>query len=136
MPFIRYDTKDRGRLVSRKCPCGRTSQVLEFSGREKSFVFLSESRKISHLDLLGPFYSRVQSIKKFQIIQVSLGEIEVKIVPSSNFQEHSLPRLKDELLDVLNRSISVKLSLVEDIPPTRRGKHANFISYIEWDAVK
>ncbi len=85
MPLIRYKLGDFARLSKESCPCGRTLPVLEkIKGRAYDTIVFADGRKFH-----GEYFMYVMEgaerenfgISKFQIVQKSLSEITVRIVP-------------------------------------------------------
>lgn len=131
MPFIRYDTGDLGKILSEPCPCGRTLPVIEFMGRQSGFIKLSNDRWVHHFRLFSPFHHRADYIKRFQIIQDSVNQIRVKIVPDVNFSDSDLSDIKASIRSILGVDVLISFELVGNIPSGPRGKTISFISNID-----
>jgi len=122
MPFIRYKQADVGILSGKKITCGRSFPLLErIQGRVDDYITLKSGRRISP----HPFYhclDPVPDIRKWQIIQKSLDEIHVLIESGPDFSVDSQRSIKDNVLDLVQNELEVKIFLVDsiDIDPSRK----------------
>ena len=119
MPLIRYRVGDRGTLSDRKCECGRGLPVIEIvAGRTDDGLFSRDGRAVGRLD---PVFKADLRIEEAQIIQKSLSEILVKVVPSDGFGTREGDLLTTRIQDRLG-DMNVRLEMVASIPRTSRGK--------------
>lgn len=119
MPLIRYRVGDRGTLSDRKCECGRGLPVIEkVEGRNDDVLFSRDGRAVGRLD---PVFKADLRIEEAQIIQKSLSEILVKVVPSDGFGTREGDLLTTRIQDRLG-DMNVRLEMVASIPRTSRGK--------------
>lgn len=122
MPFIRYEQSDVGVLSSKKNECGRSFPLLErIQGRIDDYVTLKSGRRISP----HPFYhclDPVTDIRKWQIIQKSLDEVHVIIESDSDFPADSRRLIKDNVSDLVQNELEVKIFVLDsiDIDPFRK----------------
>lgn len=86
MPFIRYETGDRGILkTDHICKCGNKSPVLiVLSGRSSDFITLENGEKLNSYVLINIIEytneSMSSAIKQFQIIQTAVNCFNVNLV--------------------------------------------------------
>lgn len=123
MPFIRYDTGDLGILSTEKCECGRHTPLLEnIVGRVSDFIYTPDGTKI-HGEFFSHIFYEFDWVKQFQIIQITVNEVIVKIVPDSKnkINENDLDRLKKILLNRMDK-MNIIIEIVDEIEPTRAGK--------------
>lgn len=119
MPLIRYRVGDRGRLSDRKCSCGRGLPVIEkVEGRNDDVLFSRDGRVVGRLD---PVFKADLRIEEAQIIQKSLSEIIVKVVPGEGFGLKQADLLTTRIQDRLG-DVDVRLEEVASIARTSRGK--------------
>jgi len=79
MPLIRYETGDKVVLSNKKCSCGRTfPKVKKIIGRSDALLFHKEGYFIPSINFYS-FFSKLTNISKFQIIQFSKKDVEIKI---------------------------------------------------------
>jgi phenylacetate-CoA ligase len=127
-PFIRYDIGDTGRILKDECPCGRKLSLFSPIGRDYEYFVHSDGTFTFFRDLNTVFEDL--PIKDFQIVQQTLDEILIKIVPRQGFkQAHA-----DFILKSINWRIAdiadVRVKLVDSLPLTGLGKVRHFTSKI------
>jgi phenylacetate-CoA ligase len=128
MPFIRYETGDRGILLETgKCQCGFNGPVMRLTeGRNENFIVLPDGREISPRIMYNVVnsvlphdkkdWSMIEAIRVFQIIQESNDLIEIKVVPGPAYS-NSLWRAVEENLKILHPAMRLKVSIVDDLQP-------------------
>ncbi|MDP2630978.1 MAG: hypothetical protein Q8P56_06270 [Candidatus Uhrbacteria bacterium] len=131
MPFIRYDTGDLGILSDEPCACGRTLPQLKIIGRQTDMIKLTDNRSVPFLDVLAVFEKRHALIRQYQLIQKSLNEFSVKIIPEGGSVENDqLIEIANHLRRNLHPGIQVEFEIVREIPSTASGKKIYFKSLI------
>lgn len=129
MPFIRYDTGDRGSISNEFCPCGRTLRTIKVLGRQIAYLSFADNRIVSLLDLSSAFDAYSSAVRQFQVIQTSDDSITVRIVPRKKFDA-----IKEKLARRLTALIHPKLhmgwEMVENIPEGPNGKAVYFVRAI------
>ena len=131
MPFIRYDTGDLGTISSKFCACGRALLHLKIIGRQVDMINLADNRTVPSLDLLGVFEKRLHLIRQYQLIQKSLDEFLVKIIPEkSDIKNDDLIDIANHLRRNLHPKIKIDFEIVQEIPSTASGKKIYFKSLI------
>ncbi len=129
MPFIRYDGGDTGRIVDNDCSCGRELSMLEVLGRtnecfvtkDGSFVFIKDFQR---------FFNDVL-IMDFEVVQSSLDEIIVKIVPKLGFSDRHSDFIVRNLKYV--GSAKVRVELVDSLGPQKSGKIRHIVPKVHTD---
>jgi phenylacetate-CoA ligase len=122
MPFIRYKQEDVVLLSDREIACGRSFPLLQtIQGRVDDYVTLRSGRRISP----HPFYhclDPVPGIRKWQIIQKSLDEIQALVEAGPDFSEDSQRSIRMNLLDLVQNELELKISVVNSmaIDPSRK----------------
>jgi phenylacetate-CoA ligase len=121
MPLIRYDVGDYGRVTKDPCPCGRASLVLEaIDGRIEDFVRTPDGRLVIGMNQV---FKVAAGVSETQIVQERLDEIEVRLVPASNFDwAEDCASLEEELRKRIGNKMKINFSIVEYIPRSKNGK--------------
>ena len=121
MPLIRYDLMDMAQFpVEQKlCDCGRAMPVVEkFMGRLDDAIQTADGRKLVQIDgILGSHLK----IKEAQIIQETLIDFTVKVVPAEGWSDLTRKTLIDSLKGLIG-DVNVNVEEVEEIPRTWMGK--------------
>jgi phenylacetate-CoA ligase len=128
MPFIRYETGDRGILLETgKCQCGFNGPVMRLmEGRNENYIVLPDGREISPRIMFNvvntgfPHNKKdcnmIDAMRIFQIIQESNNLIEIKVVPGPAYS-HSLWQAVEDNLRNLHPAMRLKVSIVDDLTP-------------------
>ena len=128
MPLLRYRTSDMAVRSAKKCKCGRELPTIEkIIGRIDDIIKTPEGEFVGRLD---PVLKGVTNIIETQIIQQSIGNITVKLVPGSGYSNEDGNLLVRNLSDRLGKSILIKLEEVADIPRGPNGKLKTVISLL------
>lgn len=119
MPLIRYRVGDLGRPADGQCDCGKSLPLFgRIEGRSDDVLYTSDGRRVGRLD---PVFKNDLSVSEAQIIQVSLNEVRVKVVPEPEFDERSKKELANRIRERMG-DIHVSFEEVCEIPRTARGK--------------
>lgn len=119
MPLIRYRVGDCGQPVEGSCTCGKTLSLFGgIEGRSDDVLFTSDGRRVGRLD---PVFKNDLSISEAQIVQISLNEVLVKVVPESGFSDRSKKELANRIRERMG-DIAVSFEELSEIPRTARGK--------------
>jgi phenylacetate-CoA ligase len=128
MPLIRYDIGD---IAQKSTKWGWLRRI---EGRE-SEVFRTRDGKVVPPQLFIHFLGVVMndgSIKKFQVIQKSFDEIEVKIVISD---KEGFEKSRNEIEELINKAMGYRCKIVwsevEDIPKLASGKYVYIMSLLK-----
>jgi phenylacetate-CoA ligase len=122
MPFIRYKQEDVGILSSKKITCGRGFPLMErIQGRVDDYITLKSGRRISP----HPFYhclDPVPGIRKWQIVQTSLDELQIQIESGPDFDAAALREIKQNVADLVQSELAVEVSVLDaiEIDPSRK----------------
>jgi phenylacetate-coenzyme A ligase PaaK-like adenylate-forming protein len=129
-PVIRYRTRDLAALGKGTCPCGRDYPLAErIEGRLQELVITPDGRKISMtaMNMHDDLFDRVL---QFQFVQESPENVTLCLVPAGGFGEADALRIQSEIGEKLGATMSLKLQLVEKIPPGPSGKHRFLVQRI------
>ncbi len=120
MPLIRYRIGDCGSAVrNEECACGRPLPLLEnIHGRSDDVLYTKDGRAIGRLD---PVFKNDLAIAEAQIIQTSLNEVIVRVVPEAGFDSRAEADLIARIRERMG-NIDTRIDRVTSIPRTARGK--------------
>ncbi|HEY9530979.1 MAG TPA: phenylacetate--CoA ligase family protein [Burkholderiales bacterium] len=129
-PFIRYRTGDIVRMSVDSCRDGRGLHVLrDVSGRTTDFIVRPDGT-IMHALAVIYVLRAVEGIAAFKFIQHRLDEVEVLIVPGSNWSDMKRMRVMTGLAARLGDEMHITVRLVESIPAEASGKHRYVVSHV------
>lgn len=134
MPFIRYDTGDRGVLSEKRdCRCGFRGVSLKYiSGRGQDVIVLSDGTKVSLTAFIfGQHLRAFEKIREMQVIQSDKGKVELCVVKGNNFSLKDEQELIDTLQTSVKNRVSVTISYISSVPKTARGKNIFFVSRLK-----
>lgn len=131
MPFIRYNTGDMGDLMDNYCACGRGSKLLkEVLGRSVDILFTPEGKQVHGWFFLYIFWEYCKGIKEYQVVQVSLENIIIKIVPDQDFDEKQLDAIRSVIYNK-SHGWNIEFKFVDSIKKTNAGKHKFIINEVK-----
>lgn len=118
-PFIRYRTGDLGVFGEDECGCGlNTKYFKEIIGRIEDYILTKDGRKFSRVSLI---VKRAKNIKASQIIQISINEVLIKVIPDELFDPSDMNDVLDDARAFLG-DISISWEAVEQLERMPSGK--------------
>jgi len=135
VPLIRYHSEDLGVALDYHDPAIAYPAFQLLGGRGKDLLLTRDGLTVPYF-LAYIDKMKFNKLKKYQMEQVSLDEILLRVVPNERYE-----RAVDEplLLKYAEQSIAGKfkfrLEYVDDIPLTENGKYRSVISQLAIDAV-
>ena len=124
MPFLRYSVEDVGVPTERKCSCGRGLPLMEkVVGRSADFLIRKDGTRIAGISLIENTLTRIPGFAQMQIIQESMSEIRIDVVPAPQYMEESGNLLRQYMKDLFGPDISVVLKFVKNISSEPSGKY-------------
>lgn len=124
MPFIRYDTEDVGVYNDHVCPCGRGLPLLATVKGRSTDVFTSPSGKLLHGEFFTHLFYKIRGVYQFQVLQETLENLLVRIVPTKNFNRASaLSFLEEAIHRQGDPAFRLRFELCDQIPPSPSGKY-------------
>jgi phenylacetate-CoA ligase len=126
MPLIRYQMMDNVEMGEERCPCGRTLPLIrQIIGRAYDFL-KSKSGKRFHGEKVMYFLEHLQDlnlgVKMIQVVQPSLSELRIKVVPTPIFQPLALEMMQTYFYEALGDDVNVHFEMVDQIPREASGK--------------
>jgi len=130
MPLIRYETGDLAEVENISCSCGRNlPKIKNIIGRSDSNIVCQEGFKIPTVNFYTMF-EKILSVKRWQIIQKDLNNLEV-VIESENLPETDYLKILNGLEQRLPSSITIKISLNGNFNRINEGKLNAFISLLK-----
>jgi phenylacetate-CoA ligase len=131
MPLIRYRIGDVVVPSNRVCRCGRGLSLIEgVEGREADYVLTPTGRLISGISLTENFALLIPGTAQVQIVQESLTELRIRLVPDEAFGSDSRLKIAELLNEMFGSDVQYDVELVDAIPQEPSGKYRFCISKI------
>ena len=128
-PLVRFRLGDLAAWDMEPCPCGRFLPVIkEVVGRIEDIVTGPDGRQFVRFH--GIFVDQPHIIEG-QIIQETLRDFTVKVVPSDGFSNMDIMDIKARMQQRLGESVNVHVEQVEIIPRNASGKFQAVISRLK-----
>jgi phenylacetate-CoA ligase len=129
-PFIRYRTGDMVRVADESCLAGRGLDVItEVLGRSTDFVVRADGI-IMHALAVIYVLRAVTGVGEFKIVQQSLNDIEVLVVPNASWRSSGRTAIETGLQKRLGGETRIDIRLVDSIPAECSGKHRYVVSRV------
>lgn len=133
MPFIRYKNGDQGILGPENCQCGRgMSSLSEIVGRLSDFL-VTPQNTIVQMHAVGRLLNSKPVIFQYQVYQPDLYNIEVRLVVKEEVSTNFLEEITAKIQEQLGPDMQISIRLLDEISPTREGKHKFVISDVKLD---
>ena len=122
MPMLRYETGDRGALVTEPCPCGRTfPRLVDLVGRAADVVLLPDGRRL-HWPWFHETFARFDELERYQVIQDDPHRLRVRVLTRPERWDALTARLRAELATQLPAAMALDFEPWNAAPddPTRK----------------
>lgn len=139
MPFIRYRIGDLAVAMDNTvpCACGRgLPKIGRIEGRVQSIIFGTNNSYVPGLLFGHLFKDYDYIIRQYKVIQEKPGEVVLKIVKATSFDENVFQELLVKLRHFLGDDMVIDVDFVDDIPMVRTGKQQVSVSKIDIDFQK
>lgn len=126
-PLIRYEIGDYAE-VGEPCPCGRGLPTLtRVLGRTRNIMTLPDGAKYwPRLSELR--YCDIVPVQQFQVVQKSLQQLEVKLVPARPVTPEEERQLASLINSRIGHPFAIEFSYHQQIPRSASGKYEDFRS--------
>jgi phenylacetate-CoA ligase len=122
MPLVRYRMSDRTRWKSGQCACGRAFPMIEpVTGKFEDSITGGKGAAVS-ASVLTFAFKGLEHIRKSQVAQTGPGQWEVRVVPMDGFGPAGQQHLVDNIHQLVDPDVVVKIVLKDDLPNTAAGK--------------
>ncbi|HYI96611.1 MAG TPA: AMP-binding protein [Bryobacteraceae bacterium] len=135
MPLIRYRVGDRAALGDRAnvCECGRTLPWLKsVEGRLDDVLYTASGRRVGRLD---PVLKSDLAVQEVQIVQKSLTELHVNVVPAKSFNGSTEAAIARQLRNRMGE-VDVVIKQMSFIPRGANGKFRAVICELDQDEIR
>lgn len=133
MPLIRYRTSDVSAIIAKPCSCGRTSRrIRSVTTKAEDILVTPDGRYISPSVLTHPFKPFDQLVES-QVVQETLRDVVIKLVPGERFTDDHRDRLVAGLRERLGPEMTIEVQVVDRIPRGPSGKLRWVVSKVEHD---
>jgi phenylacetate-CoA ligase len=120
--LVRYRLSDRTRWKRTRCLCGRSFPLIEpVTGKYEDRITGSNGAEISPSVLTFAFKG-VEHIRKSQVAQIAQGRWEIRVVPAPEFDQADQQKLIDNIRQLVDAQVDVKVVLKDDLGSTASGK--------------
>lgn len=128
-PLIRYLNGDQATKADTEfCSCGSPFPMLKsVDGRKLDVIKTPDGRSIPG-EFFPHLFKDFSNVSKFQIIQHTLDTLDVTISFYDKEQLDELERVKSLISKAVGDTVSLTISLVDEIPVNASGKHRVTIS--------
>ena len=122
LPFIRYDSQDILEWDDNKCECGRELlRVNRIIGRDSDILITPKGKKmIVHKFTI--FFSKVEAVEQFQIVQDRLDHMIFKLIVNSKYSKSTEADILFFWNDAIGDGVSIEIEYVDQIKSTSAGK--------------
>jgi len=122
-PLVRYEIGDLATTKTGACGCGRgLPRIGRVTGRTSDFLYTPEGKRISGISILDTVTIHIPGFRQVQVVQERLDELTFSVVKDGNFSEASLARLGEAVARYFGPAMRHRVTYVEAIPMTGRGK--------------
>ena len=126
MPFIRYDTGDRGIIEKETCPCGRTLRTMQLRGRQIELITFEDGHTVSPIDAAGILHKNLHAVEQFQIVRAGEYAFRIRVVAGKQFDE-ARPGMIERLQKLLHPRAEIVFDTDTPLVPGPNGKARTFI---------
>ncbi|WP_234816576.1 phenylacetate--CoA ligase family protein [Bacillus mycoides] len=132
-PLIRYKTSDFVSLSKDECICKynrKNQSVRSIDGRSGDFLITSDGKYYSPT-VLEFANTYIDNFKDLQLVQNSIGKLDVLIIPNENYNSKQGELFQQELINRIDAKIQVNIELVDYIDRPVNQKKRFVISNID-----
>lgn len=124
MPFIRYQTGDRGALRTGRCECGRGLPLMQRpTGRTFEFLETQDGTRLSGVALSRDL-KEVEGISHYRVIQETRERVRVLIVPNERYHREEGEALIRRMIRArIGPQTEIPIHYLERLPPHPSGKY-------------
>jgi phenylacetate-CoA ligase len=133
MPLVRYRIGDLARPAGAACGCGRGFPLLSEIGGRSSDIISTPGGRYVHGEFFTHLFYGVPGVRKFQVHQKALDDIEVLIESDDQLSSQFADELRAKIAAQVGPEVRFTFRRVGNIPPARSGKHRFTVSDVPLD---
>ncbi|MCP9442323.1 MAG: hypothetical protein NNA20_06990 [Nitrospira sp.] len=132
MPLLRYDTGDLVELSEKPCSCGRRFPLVKrIVGRSDQLLLHRDGHQIPSINLYT-YFAKQDDVVRFQIIQYSKEDVEVRIALRAGVQEEKVvTSVRREMRERFGGDIAVVVT--QEFEQSGEGKCLPILQKARWD---
>ena len=132
MPLLKYEIGDLGKPFNgNPCSCGGGFPKIEHVSGRISDVVVTPSGRLFHGEYFTHLFYGIDGIRRFQVEQISIEDIVVKIEPAGMEFDHSaITGIRNRILGEVDSSLRIRFEITDSIPHGPSGKHRYTISKV------
>ena len=127
-PLIRYLTEDVAIYSGKLCPCGRGLPVIIKSVEGRFSDCISTSKGYVLPGIIVDFFSKIETIKDFQVIQKTRERIVAEVVREENYSINNTDFVISGMQKLVGSDVNIEVEYVDSVPLTTSGKKRFVIS--------
>ncbi|MDP2630976.1 MAG: hypothetical protein Q8P56_06260 [Candidatus Uhrbacteria bacterium] len=127
MPFVRYDTGDKGYFFTAPCSCGLENKQFMVEGRIGEFFLIGE-KKIHYVEFERIFESLSGAIVQYQVAKDDEDIVTLFIIRGPAMTELILEHIREKIQSLIGIGHHLNIEFVNEIKRTTRGKCQTLIS--------
>lgn len=121
-PFIRYRIGDQAEPSRQLCQCGINLPMARISGRSTDIITTPAGKQLTGHFFTVLFEYMDNYVKQFRVIQIKKDELLIQVVPEEEINKDVIADIEKETLDYVDKSMAVRVVLVEEIEIDQTGK--------------
>jgi phenylacetate-CoA ligase len=122
LPFIRYDSQDILEWDDNKCECGRELlSVNRIIGRDSDILITPKGKRMI-IHKFTIFFSKIEEVVQFQIVQDKLDHMIFKLVVNSKYSKSTEADILFFWNDAIGDGVIIEIEYVDQIKSTPAGK--------------
>lgn len=126
MPFVKYNTKDIGKIENITCECGRKANILTLAGGRTSGVIKGRKELLGDIFFKRCLNSLILSgnnyVEAFKVNQRELNKFDIDIVKRSGYTKKTEEIFRNIICKGLNENVEIAFNYVADIETLSTGK--------------
>jgi|APSaa5957512535_1039671.scaffolds.fasta_scaffold07886_3 phenylacetate-CoA ligase len=129
MPLLRYDTGDLVVGGWKTCKCGRASPIVKsILGRKDDYILTHDGSRLSTVNLYT-YFSKINGIQRFQLMQESLGELIVFLETKTDISQENALVLRERIIGELTAitGLIIYVTLSSSFVQSAEGKFPTFV---------
>lgn len=127
-PLIRYLTEDVAIYAGKLCPCRRGLPLIIKSVEGRFSDCISTNKGYVLPGAIVDFFSSIETIKDFQVIQKTRERIVVEVVREENYSANDTDFVIGGMQKLVGSDLNIEMESVDSVPLTASGKKRFVIS--------